>query len=368
MYAALYALLTAAGVAIAWRSNPMYTLGRTLRFLVITGCAVAVLVGAILAVVHVTDGMSDTTVGVALGITILLGTMFFVWAIVTASTPRVGSIPPGTKLVDMHRARVVPWFKRLLIALVLGALLVAVSRGDTRDVVLIFGGLIAYLAIIMLFTFFIAAQGMDRSLTSIEAEPWIHWSYAPEAWAAWCDVLVSRTAAKPRSWIWSRDWKKFAVIMSIIAVAMVVLYSQVMPLPWTLSYVAFVAILMGAIIEGGNRIDGGAAARLRRLIQNAPHETYAGAAGIFCDGAYVPWLTPSTYLISATIDERAPRCIDLEFEQIVAGAPAPRQFTQSVLIPPDAEDDIRMLQMQLAARCPSATVALEPRIPVEASA
>jgi hypothetical protein len=358
MYLALYALLTAAGAAIAWRSNPMYSLGRTLRFLAVTGLAVAVIVGAIIAVINATQRMSQFASGMALGITVLLGTLFFIWAIVTVSTPHAGPMPRGTKLVNVHRTHVVPWLQRVPIALVLLAFLVFVTRGDARILVAVFGGLFGFLAIVMVFTLFIAALGMDRSLTAVEAAPWIHWVYTPEAWSAWSDALVARTAARPKSWIWSRDWKKFVVPLAIVVVALLVLYRNVMPLLWSVSYAAGIVVFMAATIELSNRSEIQAPSRLRRLLRGAPPETYAGDAGIFCDGAYVQWLTPSNYLISATIDERAPRCIDLEFAQIVAGASTLRHFTQSVLIPPNADEDLRTLQARLTARCPDATIAL----------
>jgi hypothetical protein len=353
----LYALLTVGGAAIAWRSNPLYSLGKTVRFFAFTGLAVAGLVVSVLAVAHATEGTSATATAVSLSMTILLGTLFFIWVIVTASTPRV-ELAPGTKLVFVNRAHVVPWFGRLLVALALLALLVSVLRGPTRDALLVIGGLIGFIAILLLFTLFIAALGMDRSLTSVEAESWIHWRYTPDAWAAWRDVLVARTATSPRSWVWARDWQKFAVSLVFVAVASLIFGHNTMPLIWNVSLIAFDGIFIAAAIEMFSRFEASAPTRLRRLLLKAPPETYAGAAGIFCDGVFVAWLSASSYLISATIDGREPRCIDLEFVKVAADSRSTRTFTQSVLIPPNTENDILTLQTRLAAHCPNATIAL----------
>ena len=88
MFNAAFAIVMAAGVAIAWRSNPMYSLGKTIRFLALCALALAIYVGAILGVLDVTASLDKTTSGIALGLTILIGTMFYIWVIVTASTPR----------------------------------------------------------------------------------------------------------------------------------------------------------------------------------------------------------------------------------------------------------------------------------------
>jgi hypothetical protein len=120
-------------------------------------------------------------------------------------------------------------------------------------------------------------------------------------------------------------------------------------------------VLTAAAIELTARFETRAPERLRRLRLNAPPETYVGNDGTYSDGVYVEWMTASSSLISATIDERASRCIDFEFVQIVVGVAGTRRFTQSVLIPPNADDDLRTLQTRLAARCPSATVELARR-------
>jgi hypothetical protein len=169
---------------------------------------------------------------------------------------------------------------------------------------------------------------------------------------------LARSAATPPSWTWKRDGKWFAASLVIVAAVVCALDSAAVPLIWNVSMIACANIFIAATLYAANRFEAGAPIRLRRLLLKAPAQTYAGAAGIFCDGVYVPWVTASSYLLSATIDEREPRCIDLPFAQVTADSFATRTFTQSVLIPPNAEDDLRTLQTQLAAWCPSARITL----------
>jgi len=302
MYIALYALLIAAGIAFAWRSNPLYSLGRTARFLALMALAMAIFVGALVAMIHVAERLSTTGAGVLVAATTLAGTIFLIWATITASTPRVPKTAAGTPLVCVNRAHVMPWIPRLLVGLAFFALLCAVLHGELRDAVLIIGGMFAGLAIALVFTLYIAALGMDRSLTSVKAASWLHWTYTAEAWTAWRAVLVDRTAAMPRTWQWRRDGKRLAASFVIVAAGIMVLEAWVMPLIWRLSYVAVTAILMIVGIEITARIEATAPERLRRFLLHAPAETYVGDAGIFCDGAYVQWQTASSWLSSATID------------------------------------------------------------------
>jgi hypothetical protein len=69
----------------------------------------------------------------------------------------------------------------------------------------------------------------------------------------------------------------------------------------------------------------------------------------------------STYLVSATIDERQPRSAMLNFERSVPNPYGPTQIIpihQAVLIPNGKESDLARLQQELTARCPRAQISL----------
>jgi hypothetical protein len=359
MYLAIFALISVVGSWAAWRSNPLYSRIATLRFVVAIVLGVVVVVGLILATLDLTANRSPLVANTALALAVLVGTIAFIWIIVAASTPKVPPLPRATKLVRVHREKLVAyarWFVGSMLGLGLLALLVP---GDWKIAVGVVAGLLAFLGIVLLFTGYLAALGFDRSLSSVESDPWVHWTYAPEQWRAWTDAEVARLAATPPHWVWRRDWKR--IILPLVAVVGGVYLFDPGSIAWKTGYLCLLAGIMVATVALSNRYGKTAPARLRRLIASATPETYFGASGIYTEGVYTQWLTVSNYLIEATIDEREPRSIDLFFEEIVPGSYAgPIPIHRHVLIPPGSASDIDITRLQglLSAACPSARVAL----------
>jgi hypothetical protein len=359
MYLAIFALLSAVGAWAAWRNNPLYSRMATLRFIAAIAVGAALVVGIILAALNLTANSTPLVTNATLALVVLVGTIAFIWIILAASTPKVPPLPRATTLVRVHREKLVPyarWFVGSMLALGLLALLVP---GDWKIAVGVVAGLLAFLGFVLLFTGYIAALGFDRSLSSVESEPWVHWTYTPEQWRAWTDAEVSRLAATPPHWVWRRDWKR--IILPVVAVVGGVYLFDPGSIAWRTGYLCVLFIIMAATVALSNRYGKTAPARLRRLIAAAAPETYFGSSGIYTEGGYTQWLTVSNYLVEATVDEREPRNIDLFFEQIVPGSYAgPIPIHRRVLVPPGAASDIDITRLQglLSAACPSARIAL----------
>ena len=359
MYMAIFALLSVVGAWAAWRGNPLYSRMATLRFIVAIAGGAAVVVGIILATLDLTAKSSPIVANTALGLAVLVGTIAFIWIIVAASTPKVPALPKATKLVRVHRLKLVPyarWFAGSMLGL---GLLAIVVPGDWKIAVGVVAGLLGFLGIVLLFTGYIAALGCDRSLSSVESEPWVHWTYTPDEWKTWTDTEVARLVATPPHWVWRRDWKR--IILPTVAVIGGVYLFDPGSIAWRTAYLCVLFIVMAATVALSNRYGKAAPARLRRLIASASPEAYFGASGVYAEGIYTQWLTVSNYLIEATIDEREPRSIDLFFEQIVPGSYAgPIPLHRHVLIPPGSASDIDITRLQglLSATCPSAGIAL----------
>jgi hypothetical protein len=359
MYMAIFALLSAVGAWAAWRSNPLYSRAATLRFVAVIVIGTAAVVGIILAALSLTANSSPLVANIALALAVLVGTSAFIWIIVAASTPKVPPLPRATKLVRVHREKLVRyarWFVGSMLGLGLLAILVP---GDWKIAVGVAAGLLAFLGIVLLFTGYIAALGFDRSLSSVESEPWVRWTYTPEQWRAWTDAEVSRLAATPPHWVWRRDWKR--IILPVVAVVGGVYLFDPGSIAWKTGFLSSLFIIMAGTVALSNRYGKTAPTRLRRLIASAKPETYFGASGIYTEGVYTQWLTVSNYLLEATVDEREPRSLDLFFEQVVPGSYAgPVPLHRHVLIPPGPASDIDITRLQglLSAACPSARVAL----------
>jgi hypothetical protein len=359
MYLAIFALLSAVGAWAAWRSNPLYSRMATLRFIAAIVLGAAAVVGIILATLTLTASSSPLVANTTLALAVLIGTIAFIWIIVAASTPKVPPLPRATTLVRIHREKLVPyarWFVGSMLALGLLAIFVP---GDWKIAVGVAAGLLGFLGIVLLFTGYIAALGFDRSLSSVESEPWVHWTYTREQWSAWSDAEVSRLAATPPHWVWRRDWKR--IVLPVVAVVGGVYLFDPGSIAFRTGYLCVLFIIMAATVAISNRYGKTAPARLRRLIATATPETYFGPSGIYTEGVFTQWLTVSNYLVEATVDEREPRSLDLFFEQIVPGSYAgPIPLHRHVLIPPGASSDIDITRLQglLSAACPSARVAL----------
>ena len=355
MYLAGFALLSVVGAWFAWRSNPMYSLGATVRFVLVVGLSVAAVIGAVIATANLTTDQPAAISFGALGVVVLAGTMALIWVIMQASAPKTAPLPASARLVRVHRAQLLPWVRRLGWTLLALALLAVVLPGDAKYVVYTLGGMVVFLGLVMLFAGYFAALQADRSLTSVECAAWVHWRYTPEQWKEWSDAQVARVVAAPPQWQWRRDWKKLAI--PLVAVAVGVFVFDPGDWLWKAAYVIGISGLIIGLVVLASSDAKNVPGRVRRRLMNAPPEAYFGAGGVFADGVYTQWLTAGNYLLSAGIDERAPRSLTFVFEVLAAGQ-APSEVRQGVLIPPDAEADIATLATALAAACPTARISL----------
>jgi hypothetical protein len=196
-------------------------------------------------------------------------------------------------------------------------------------------------------------------LTSVERDPWIHWRYTPEQWKAWGDAEITRLAAMPASWVWQRDWKRFATSFAGVAIVVFALNSFTVPWQWNAGAVTFAGLVMFGCIEWSRHYGRTAPYRLRRVLSSAAPEAFFGDAGMFADGVFVEWQTIGSYLIDAALDERVPRGLAFLFEKYTVGSSGGTiEERRNVLLPPGAEADVALLQMKLSALCPKAEVAL----------
>jgi hypothetical protein len=345
----------------AWRRNPLYSKRATLRAAVVVLLAIAGAIVLIIAVVNLTAGASPVVFGCVMAVTIIVATLGLIFIIQAVSVPKESkpaALPHSVKLVTTNRRKIYTWLKVLAILVVIFAL-GALIPGPTRYVSLTLGGMTLFLAIIMLPILYVTSRSLDQSLTDTELNPWVHWHYTPEQWQQWSAIQADRLRATPPTFTLKRDWRRFLFPFAII-IGGVAIFS---PGSWMFKSVYLgvvcVAILALAVLSGR----GGAhsADKLRTHLQQASPEAYFGHDGTFCDGVFTPWLSVNIYLLSAEIDQRQPRSLNLHFERSVPNPYGTNQVIpihQSVLIPANADSDIARLQRELTARCPKANIAL----------
>jgi hypothetical protein len=359
VYLAAFAFLTFAGAWGAWHSNPTYSTQRTIRYLAVTLLGIACCVGVIAGTVVLTEHSPFPVAIGAMSGAVLACTLGLIWLIVTAVQPKPAALPTSMKLVTVHRKKLGRWLQRFGWLVAGCAALAVVLPGEAKIFVYTIGGIAISLGIVLLFTGYLAASAFDRALTSVESDPWIHWRYTPEQWKAWGDAEIARLATVPASWIWRRDWKRFATSFAVVAIAVFALNSFSVPWQWNAGTVAVAGLVMFGCIEWSVHYGSTAPYRLRRLLSSAAPEAFFGDAGMFADGVFVEWLSLGTYLIEADLDERVPRCLAFLFEKYTVGTSGGTiQERHNVLLPPEADADVALLQTKLSALCPKANVVL----------
>jgi len=345
----------------AWHRSPTYSGRNTLRTVFVMLLAIAGCVGLIVAGVNLSMNQPPVAMWTILSVTIVAATLTLIFIIVIAAVPkesRPAALPHSVKMVNVYRRKVFTWLK-VFALLLLACALDSLVPGPAKYIGLTFGGLTLFLAIIMLPVLYYTNRTVDQSITGIELNPWVHWQYPQDQWTQWCNIQADRMHAVPPSFVLRRDWHRFVFPFSIIILG--VAFFVPGGWLWKTIYVASVclAILFIAVMSGRGGAPGSEKLRAR-LLKTSP-DAWFGRDGVFCDGVFCPWLNPDTFLVSATIDERAPRSLMFNFERVVPNPYGPVNIVpihQAVLIPAGKESDLALLQQQLTARCPKAQIAL----------
>jgi hypothetical protein len=363
MFQLIFVIFVGIGAIAAIRRNPSYTTHSLLRSVPVILLAIGFIVGLIIAAVHFTTGRSSAVIIATMVATILFGCFFLIYVIYTVSTPKdarlTNTLPPGTKLVYLHRRKVYHWAKIAAAAVILLAPLKFVLPGNFGFAALFLGAFILFIAALLLPILYFTSRMMDVSLTALQADPWLHWTYTPEQWARWSEVQATRLEAVPPAFILKRDWKKSALFFLAVAAGVYIFCPG--GYLWKTIYIAAIIALMVAIGISAARGTKSAPAKLRTKLLAAPPEVYFGRDGLFANGDYTLWRSTDTFLNAAAIDDRAPRSLMFHFEKDVPNPYGPLNvvpINEAVLILTTHEHDLTTLQQKLADRCPQAHITL----------
>jgi hypothetical protein len=353
MFILLFAVLSVLSAWVSWRNHPMFSARATLRFLLSVGLMLGAAGAAIVAATQFSLRHPGAPGFAALGGTVLLGTLAMIW-VIAVSTPKYAPLPVTVKVLTLHRKKVWRWAKRYAATVLAMAVLDLLFRGTAQNIVGAVGGLFVFLGLVLLFTGYVSAHQMDRWLSAVEDNPWLHWSFTAAQWQRWTEAEAAHAPGTPR-FLWRRDWRKFAWPVASIAVGVAVFS----PGPWLYRglYVAGVAALLAGLIAASQKSDRDAPRRLRAQLAGAEPEAYFGQEGVFADGVFTPWLTSGVYLQAAWVDRTAPASLRMRFEKLTAGGPASTADV-SVPLPERGEGDLATLQRRLREACPKARVEL----------
>jgi hypothetical protein len=363
MFPAIFVVCILFGAIAAIRRNPSYT-GRSLLISIpAILLAIGAIIGLIIAAVHFASNRSPAVMTATMIGTILFGCFFLVYVIYTVSTPKdaklTHTLPPGTKLVHLHRQKVYHWAKIVAILLLICGALKLVLPANAGFVALMVGAFILFIAALLLPILYFTSRMMDVSLTALQADPWLRWTYTPEQWQHWSEVQVARVQAVPPTFILKRDWKKSALFFLAVAASVYIFCPG--GYLWKTIYIAAIVALIAAIGIAASHSAKSAPEKLRTKLLATPPEVFFGRDGLFANGTLTLWRSTDVFLNSAAIDDRAPRSLLFRFEKDVPNPYGPLNvipIDQAVLIPPAKEHDLATLQQHLTDRCPTAQINL----------
>jgi hypothetical protein len=356
VYLAIFAILSVVGSWYAWKRNPAFSAGKTLRIVGGMGSGIAAFVALDVLVVKLTIDRPPWVIGTCMGV-LVLGSIFGMFFISRAFTrPKETPLPSGVPLVTVHRRKVYQWAKRggvVIGAFTLLGLLLPAGINIAAYTIAAFS---AFFAAFMLPIGYIAARDQDRSLTGVETAPWVHWSYSEAEWGAITQAEMVRAgiAATP-TFQWKKQWKTLAVVaVFTFFFARLEGYAW----GWDFALLGGIAALMAGILWYGKRDARYASGRKQQAMSKVTREVFFADGGLFWEGDFAPWISMNIYLTAARVDESAPRSLVLIFEKVLPGQAGPNilPVEQRVLIPPGADRDVQMLQEKLAEKCPGADV------------
>jgi hypothetical protein len=349
----IFASLTIVGAFSAWRQSPLYSLKTTLKLIGAFLLIVAVVMGASLAIVNGPLSRSPVVQGIAAFLAILLLASGSSILIVRITDSHVAELPESARLVSFNRHRVYRWVWHLVAFLLINSAAALALPPGWDGVPAALGGFMLLLCGPMLSILYMMARRNDRGMTAMIANPWAHWLYTPESWAQWAKNQREWEQAQEGPWSWK-------------GVSLFVLFC--------VGLFAVGALFSGESLQGNVIIVGGLTGfiillvlvafwfkrtnfdrRYRHLLAAAP-ETWFGDEGLFCNGAYTPWILSGRYLLKATTAIDRPARVTLVFQSFNGSSST--LITQRILIPDGRLTDLPLLQQKLNSHCPTASVHL----------
>ncbi len=357
MAMSIFLVLTILGGWFAWRRNPMYSAGKTVQVIFLFGGTIVIVLAALGALMAWTV-KSPTPLVIGLDIVYFFaGMALIIWVSMKVFNPAPAALPVGTKLVTVNRRKILPWLKALACILAAMGVVALFLSADGRQVIGIFAAILLAFSAFMVMAAYMGGYRLDRALTAVLANPWVHWTYSREQWQAWTDQQVARMKAseKPMTaraliWVW-------AIMLVLLTVPGLFAVSSTTA-RLSILVGGFVVVTAGAIFA--YRTQGQTAAKYAKKLQAAVPEAFFAPDGLFVDGEYCSWLGAEIYLLSASIEQTTPPCVSMHFERVRPSANGTQivDIYKRVMIPAGSEADLATLQKNLSSTCHKARVSL----------
>jgi hypothetical protein len=350
----IFCFLTIAGAFAGWRKSPLYSAKTTFKLVGGFLLIVAVVAGTTYAIVNSSLRQSPVAEIIASLVAVLVLASAASILIVRITDSHVASLPQSARLVSFNRHKVYQWIWRLVIFLLITTAVSLVLPSSTwKWLPAAAGGFVLFLCGPMLSIGYMMARRNDRGMSAVIANPWAHWQYTPEKWAQWAENQREWEIAQEGPWSWKGVSGFVLLCVGLFALG---------------------ALLTGASLKENSIIVGGLTGsllllvllaycfkrtnfdrRYRQLLAAEP-EAWFGDEGVFCNGAYIPWILSGRYLLKATAAMDEPARLVLVFESFNGSSST--QITQRIPIPEGHIADLSVLQQKLSDHCPTASVHL----------
>lgn len=357
MAMSIFIVLTIVGGWFAWHRNPMYSAAKTVQVIFLFGGTIAVVLVAL-------GGLMTWTVRDPSPVTITVDIVYFFasMALIISVAMRVfnpapAALPKGTKLVTVNRRKIIPWLKALAFVLAAMGVVALFLSPNGREVMGIFAAIVAGFSAFMAMAAYLGGHRLDRALTAVLANPWVHWTYPREQWEAWSEQQAARMKASQKKMSSGATLKAAVFMFLLLSVPSMFAFSNT-TVRLSIFAGAFVLVAGGAVLAYMSQ--GRAAAIYRKKLLASAPEAFFAPDGLFVDGEYSAWLGAEIYLLAASIQQTTPPCVSMQFERVRSGNfgidVLPVQ--KMVMIPAGADADLVKLQKNLSATCSKARVSL----------
>jgi hypothetical protein len=349
----IFCFLTIAGAFSAWRKSPLYSLKTAFKLACGFLLIVAVVAGTTYAIVNGSLSRSPVAQGIVGFVALMAlacGSSIF---IVRIADKHVAALPPSARLVSFNRHKVYRWVWRLVVFLLINTAACLVLPSAWKVLPAALAGFVLFLCGPMLSIAFMMARRNDRGMSAVIANPWAHWQYTQEKWAQWSKNQRAWEEAQEGPWSWKGASLFVLFCAGLFALGALFTGSSLEENVTIVSGLTGFIILLVLVAYWFKRTNFDR--RYRRLLAAQP-EAWFGDEGLFCNGAYTPWILSGRYLLKATAASDPPPRVTLVFESF--NGTSSTQITQRIPIPDGHIADLPMLQQKLNSHCPTASVHL----------
>jgi len=349
----IFCLLTIVGAFSALRQSPLYSLKTTMKLVGSFLLIAVVVAGTSMAIVNGPPNRSPVVEGVAGFLAMLvLGSSASIF-IVRITDAHVAQLPPSAKLVTFNRHKVYRWIWRLVVFLLICTVASLVLPSSWNWLPIGLGGFLLLACGPMLSISYMMARRNDRGMSAVIADPWAHWQYTPEQWEQWAKNQQEWEEAQEGPWRWKNAALFVLFCGGLFALGSIFsgdgLQQNVVIVSGLTGFIILLVLL--AYWFKRTNFD----RRYRRLLVAAP-EAWFGDEGLYCNGAFMPWILSGKYLLKATAATDLPARVMFIFQSFNGSSSV--LVTQRIPIPDGHLSDLQVLQQKLNSHCPTASVHL----------